>query len=137
MIAYNKKETVAKVAELYEQMNQARRNRDRENAGWDIERLCKEMVKQIDLLRDQETDPHQKIIYTQAASHLRHTSGKEVGYIDSAYRQTLKSNAAKVRTKEYHDWIDKALRLISVDIGLILIEAKTDNEGDEQRNPEH
>jgi len=56
----------------------------------------------------------------KAYSALSHTLDKEVNWADSAYIETLKNRAAKIRTKEYRAKLTNAINRIELDIFQIL-----------------
>ena len=58
--------------------------------------------------------------YLRNYDDLNRTLGKQVVWVDIAYREMIKKNAAKVRQQEYYSELNKALDQIRIDlIGLL------------------
>ena len=54
--------------------------------------------------------------YSLTYPALYHTLNKEVGYVDFAYKKTIKKNAAKLRYTEYRRELSRAIDQIHLDI---------------------
>lgn len=107
-----KKETIK---EYFEQLHHLLR---KEKSSYDFKRICERIEILIKDRIKQETG--KKVAYTNAASRLSHTIGKEVVYIESCQEKMYKKNAPKKRADEYFDAVYKAYRQINLDIHEVL-----------------
>jgi len=55
---------------------------------------------------------------------LNRTLGKEVYLVQYAYEKTLEENASKIRTVEYYEAFESAIRQIKIDIYSLLIKVE-------------
>jgi len=107
-----KQKIIQKIKNTYEEMNDIP-YRDRHVR---LESLTRQILTLLNDLMSATSDKKFRSSCFKAWSALSHTLDKEVSWADSAYIETLKNRAAKIRTKEYHTKHSNAIRRIYLDI---------------------
>jgi len=85
-----------------------------------LKSYVRQILEQISILKEIDKSEN----YDHISFSLNHTLNKEVNYVELAYEKTLKKNAAKIRHKEYHQELERAIKQIEIDIFSLLIENK-------------